>query len=113
MCERLLLLLLICGIISIGSVLIKDKQKGYTMTEEAAVQKAARKSNNGEGWYLMVRNLDEDGFAMEAGPCENLKAAEAELKAQAQMLDGKEVLIAKIQRRVKVKVETVKMVKFE
>ena len=44
---------------------------------------------------------------------EDLEEAEKALKTEAAEYDCKEIAISKIQRRIKVKVETVKMVKFE
>ena len=87
--------------------------KGNTMTDTPAVEKKERKSNSGEGWYIYTQDRDGSGLLEAAGPFDNLKRAELAFKEQAQSFDGQTVLIAKVQRRIKVRVETVKMVKFE
>lgn len=77
-------------------------------------EQKTRKSNNGEGWYIMRDSTTtDDAYALSEGPFETLSIAEKEFKASAEHYDGQTVLIAKVQRRIKVKVETVKLVKFE
>ena len=76
-------------------------------------EQKTRKSNNGEGWHIMVSSVDGKGFIPAEGRYETLHEAEKALKKSAADYDGQEVIIAKVQRRIKVKVETVKMVKFE
>ena len=88
-------------------------RKGNTMTDE---QKKERKSNNGEGWYIMSKFFNEEkveSWVNEDGPFKTLHEAEKALKADAAEQDGKEIAITKVQRRIKIRVETVKMVKFE
>jgi hypothetical protein len=101
----------IVGFIGFGLLAVLTiGERNRTMSEE----QKTRKSNSGEGWYLMNAVIDgEDGYLLEMGPFKTLAEAEAQFKKSAEYFDGKEVLIAKVQRRIKVKVETVKMVKFE
>ena len=71
-----------------------------------------KKKRSGEGWYLLI--ADESGTMVTgAGKFESLKDAEKELRETAEKYDGKTVLVVKIQRRMKVTVQTVKTVSFE
>ena len=65
---------------------------------------------SGEGWYIFTCKDNE--YARSEGPFDTLKDAEAMFKVQAKTYDGMEVLILKVQRRTKVKVETVQTVSF-
>lgn len=76
---------------------------------------------NGEGWFIMTAedgagfSFSEDGagFGFSGGPYETLQQAEKELKTLANGYDGLEVMLCKVQRRMKVEVQTVKQVTFK
>ena len=80
------------------------------MTDE---QKKERKPSSGHGWFILTQERDGAGMIEAAGPFDNLQAAEKKFRETATTFEDQTVLIAKIQRKFKVKVETVKMVKFE
>ena len=55
----------------------------------------------------------ETTLSIIAGPYKSLAIAQKELNKQAESLEGKEIMLAKVFRRAKVKVQTVKKVSFE
>ena len=75
---------------------------------------AEPKSNRiGHGWHVLTQEEESQYMTMQAGPFKSLQIAERELKKVAQQFDGQTVILAKIQRKVKVKVETKSVVTFE